>query len=117
LIGIAKELPRKDERYELHRLLAALFSEELSADEKLNIMETEYHIPLEDNTRKDVNIMCNLSQGVLEKGEARGKAEAEVQIILNMSKKGFTVEQIADATNKEIEEIEALIENREPAMV
>jgi hypothetical protein len=52
LIGITKEVPKRNERYELHRLLAVLFSDELSVDEKLNIMETEYHIPLEDNTRK-----------------------------------------------------------------
>jgi hypothetical protein len=113
LIGIAKELPKQDDRYELHRLLAALFSADLSANEKLNIMETEYHIPLEDNTRKDVSVMCNLSQGVLEKGEARGKAE----IIFNMRKRGYTIEQIADVTEKSPEEIRDIIENRKPELV
>jgi predicted transposase YdaD len=125
LIGITKEVPKQDEKYELHRLLAALFSEELSVNEKLNIMETEYHIPLEDNTRKDVSVMCNLSEGVFErgeakgeaKGEARGKAIGEAKIILNMNKKGYTIEQIADVTDKDVEEIKAIIENREPALV
>jgi hypothetical protein len=113
LIGLAEELPKQDEQYGLHRLLAALFSSGLSVDEKLNIMETEYHIPLEDNTRKEVSIMCNLSQGVLEKGEARGEAK----IILNMSKKGFTAEQIADATDKDVEEVKAIIEKCAPTLV
>jgi predicted transposase YdaD len=125
LIGITKEVPEQDEKYELHRLLAALFSAKLSADEKLNIMETEYHIPLEDNARKDVNVMCNLSQGVLEIGEARGKAIGEAvgeargkaEIILNMNKKGYTIEQIADVTDKDVEEVKAIIENRESALV
>jgi hypothetical protein len=117
LIGIAKELPEHDDQYELHRLLATLFSEKLSADEKLNIMETEYHIPLEDNTRKDVSVMCNLSQGVFEKGEARGKAIGKAEIILNMNKNGFSAEQIAEATNEDIEEITAIIEKRELALV
>jgi hypothetical protein len=125
LIGITKEVPKQDEKYELHRLLAALFSDELSVNEKLNIMETEYHIPLEDNTRKDVSVMCNLSEGVFErgeakgeaKGEARGKAIGEAKIILNMNKKGYTIEQIADVTDKDVEEIKAIIENREPALV
>jgi hypothetical protein len=113
LIGITKEVPEQDEKYELHRLLAALFSEELSTDEKLNIMETEYHIPLEDNTRKDVSGMCNLSQGVFERGEAKGEAK----IILSMSKKGYTIEQIADVTEKSPEEIRDIIENRKPELV
>jgi hypothetical protein len=113
LIGLTKVLPEQDERYELHRLLSALFSAKLSVDEKLNIIETEYNIPLENNTRREVDVMCNLSQGVLEEGEAR----KEVKIIINMSKKGYTIEQIADVTDKDVEEVKAIIENREPALV
>jgi hypothetical protein len=105
LIGLSEELPEHDEKYELHRLLVALLSMDLSVNEKLNIIETEYHIPIEDSIRKDVSVMCNLSQGILEKGEAK----AEVKIILNMHKNGFTVEQIACATDKEEEEVRAII--------
>jgi hypothetical protein len=117
LIGIAKELPERDEKYELHRLLAALFSDELSVNEKLNIMETEYHIPLENNTRKDVSVMCNLSEGIFERGEAKGEARGKAEVILNMNKKGYTIEQIADVTEKSPEEIAAIIEKQEPALV
>jgi hypothetical protein len=85
---------------------------DLSVNEKLDIIETEYHIPIEDSIRKDVSVMCNLSQGILEKGEAK----AEVKIILNMHKNGFTVEQIACATDKEEEEVRAIIEKREPVL-
>ena len=35
MIGLAKELPEHDEAYELHRLLGALLSRELTVDEKL----------------------------------------------------------------------------------
>jgi hypothetical protein len=117
LIGLSKELPEQGGRYELHRLLATLFSSDLAANEKLNIMEEEYRIPLEDNTRKDVSVMCNLSQGVLEKGEVRGETKTEAKIILNMSKKGYSVEQIADATDKDIEEVKAIIENHVSVLV
>jgi predicted transposase YdaD len=89
---------------------------DLSVNEKLDIIETEYHIPIEDSIRKDVSVMCNLSQGILEKGEARGKAIGEAKIILNMHKNGFTVEQIACATDKEEEEVRAIIEKREPVL-
>lgn len=117
MIGLAKELPGHNEMYELHRLLGALLSQELTADEKLNIIGTEYNIPLEENLRKDVSVMCNLSQGIEEKGiaigEARGKAIGEAKIILNMHKKGFPVDQIAMVTDRTVEEIEAILEGKE----
>jgi predicted transposase YdaD len=43
-------------------------------------------------------------------GEARGEAKAESKIILKMYKNGFTLEQIADVTDKGIEEIKAIID-------
>ena len=75
MIGLAKELPEHDETYELHRLLGALLSRELTVDEKLDIIGNEYDIPLEENFRKDMSTMCNLSQGVKEEGIAIGRRE------------------------------------------
>ena len=49
MIGLAKELPEHDETYELHRLLGALLSQELTVDEKLSIIGNEYDIPIEEN--------------------------------------------------------------------
>ena len=37
LIGLSKELPEYDEKYELHRLLGALLSRSLSSEEKLRV--------------------------------------------------------------------------------
>ena len=108
LIGLTKELPEHDEKYELHRLLGALLSKKLTSDEKLNIIETEYDIPIEDSLRKDVSVMCNLSQGIRE--------DANAEFIMNMYKKGYTLEQIADVAEKSVEEIEAVIEKREPVL-
>lgn len=105
LIGLSKKLPEKDEKYELHRLLCALLSQKLTQREKLNIIEKEYDIPLEDNIRKDVSVMCNLSQGIVD--ETRDETRAE--IIMNMFKKGYTMEQIADVTDKSVAEIEEIV--------
>ena len=116
LIGLAKELPKQDEKYELHRLLCALLSQKLTTSEKLNIIEKEYDIPLEDNLRKDVSVMCNLSQGIKEDGIAIGEARKEEKIILNMHNNGFTVEQIAMATDKNVEEVKVIIAGKEPAL-
>ena len=52
MLGLAKNLPEHDETYELHRLLGALLSKELTIDEKLNIIGNEYDIPIEENFRK-----------------------------------------------------------------
>ena len=106
LIGIADELPEHDDKYELHRLLSTLLSMELSANEKLGIIKNEYSIAVDDKMREDVSVMCNLSQGIIEKGIAKGQE----QIILNMYENNFTLEQISIATKKSVEEIKVIIE-------
>ena len=121
MIGLAKELPEHDETYELHRLLGALLSRELTIDEKLDIIGNEYDIPLEENFRKDMSTMCNLSQGVKEEGIAigrregleEGRREGHAELITKMYKNGLSVEQIASATDKTVEEVRAIIEGKE----
>lgn len=77
----------------------------------------EYSIPVDDRIREDVRVMCNLSQGILERGEARGEtkgeAKGEARIIFSLYKNGYNVEQIAAATDKTAEEIETIIERKE----
>ena len=109
MIGLAKDLPEYDETYELHRLLGALLSRELTVNEKLDIIGKEYDIPIEENFRKDMSTMCNLSQGVKEEGIAIGEAG----LIITMYKNGFSAEQIASATDKTIEEIKRIIAGKE----
>ncbi len=104
LIGLAKELSKQDENHELHRLLGTLLSKKLTQYEKLNIIEKEYNIPIEEDLRKDVSIMCNLSQGIVD--------DTKAGIIMNMYKKGYTLEQIADITEKSISEIEKIIDKK-----
>jgi hypothetical protein len=112
LIGISNELPEHDEKYELHRLLSTLLSAELTVDEKLGIIKTEYSIPVDDKLRKDVSAMCNLSQGIRE----RTVAERDEKIILNMHREGYTSEQIAKIVERTIGEVEAIIKKRKPIL-
>ena len=112
LIGLSKDLPEHDEKYELHRLLGALLSKQLSTNEKLSIIETEYHIPIEDRIRKDVSIMCNLSQGIREDAVDA----ANTKVIMNMHKKGYSSEQIAEIVEKTIKEVETIIQEKEPIL-
>ena len=107
LIGLAKELPHQDEKHELHRLLGTLLSKSLTQNEKLNIIEKEYDIPSED-LRKDVSVMCNLSQGIVD--------DTKIEIIMNMYENKFSLEQISLATKKSIAEIEKIIKENKHAL-
>ncbi len=46
MVGITKNIPEHDEKYEMHRLLGALLSSDLKEQEKLDILEHEYNIPI-----------------------------------------------------------------------
>ena len=108
LIGITNEIPEHDEKYEMHRLIGALLSSELKEQEKLDIIEHEYNIPISQEFREDVSIMCNLRQGIEDKAIAK--------IVMNMYKIGYTPNQIADAVGVSVDEVEAIIKKKEPAM-
>ena len=52
--------------------------------------------------------MCNLSTGIEEKTTEK--------FILNMYKKGYTLDQIADIAETSVAAVEAVIKKKEPAM-
>ena len=89
LVGIAEDLPEKTEKYELH------------------IIGNEFRIPLESDIRKDVSEMCNLSQGIEERGVEKGLAEAAIR----MYKKGYSIEQISDILAMDIERVKDIVNN------
>ena len=69
--------------------------------------------------------MCNLSQGLVEegiaegivKGRAEGIEEGEAEIIIKMYNKGFTVEEIAETLDKDVEEVKEIIEAKTLSLV
>ena len=109
IVGLNTE---HDEKYEMHRLIGALLSSELKEQEKLDIIEHEYNIPISQEFREDVRIMCNLRSGI----EERATEKTSEKFILNMYKKGYTLDQIADVAETDVDEVEAIIKKKEPAM-
>ena len=121
IIGIAKNLPEKEEKYELHRLLSALLSSDLEVEDKLDIMEKEYDIPLENDIRKDVKEMCNLSQGIREEafeegqeygyreGQEKGEKQKLVRVVTKMHEAKFPLEQIAAIAEISMEKVKEII--------
>ena len=109
IVGLNTE---HDEKYEMHRLIGALLSSKLKEQKKLDIIEHEYNIPISQEFREDVRIMCNLSTGI----EERATEKTSEKFILNMYKKGYTLDQIADVAETGVDEVEAIIKRKEPAM-
>ena len=56
---------------------------------------------------EDVSVMCNLSLGIEERVEKRNNEK----VVMNMYKKGYTTEQIAEIVELDEEEIENIIKN------
>lgn len=57
------------------KLLDVLLSTETGEAEKKHILQNDFAIPMTQTSETEVQAMCNLSQGVLEKGTEKGKAE------------------------------------------
>ena len=115
------DLAYNDEKYELHRLIGALLSDRLRENEKLDIIEKEYKIPLSNDFRKEVDTMCNLSQGIVDRVTAEVTAEVTaknlIDFIMNMYNNKFSLEQISLATKKSVDEVKKIIEEKEAVLV
>lgn len=86
---------------------------------KHSMMNMQSKIPLTEKERRDVKLMCNLSEGIeekaLEKGRTEGREEEKAEFILNMHREGFSLEQIARVARMEIEEIKTIIKEVPPS--
>ena len=115
------DLAYNDEKYDLHRLIGALLSDRLRENEKLDIIEKEYKIPLSNDFRKEVDTMCNLSQGIVDRVTAEVTAEVTaknlIDFIMNMYNNKFSLEQISLATKKSVDEVKKIIEEQEAVLV
>ena len=74
------------------------------------------NFPISNGLREDVRIMCNLSTGIEERATEKATEKTSEKFILNMYKKGYTLDQIADVAETSVEVVEAIIKKKEPAM-
>jgi hypothetical protein len=109
LLGLSEEIPAHDEKYELHRLLGTLLSKKFMPEEKLKIIENEYDIPMEDDFRRELGIMCNLSQGIVD--------DTEERLIISMYDNDINVEKIAVIVGKSIDEVQEIIDSNKAVLV
>ena len=103
-------LGAKDKNYDglirMLDILLNLYTEIGKSQTALDILESDYHLPLR-SVRKEVENMCNLSQGVYDDGIAKGKIANAIKVVKNLLAKGFSLEEaltIADIDKKTYEE-------------
>ena len=67
------------------KLLEVLLSSEREADEKKKILQEEFSIEMDRTFESEVQLMCNLSKGVEEKGRREGRQEGRQEgVILSL---------------------------------
>ena len=72
-----------DENYDgVLKLLDVLLSSEVGASERRRILRDDFDIPMTETLEAEVQAMCNLSQGVEEKGRIKGRAEGRAEGLL-----------------------------------
>lgn len=95
---------------ELLRLLDVLLSSEKKAKEKKEILEKEFHIPMTERIEEEVEHMCNLSDGVENKGIQQGIRLT----VINMLKENLPIEvicRIAECDTSYVEQIQKELGN------
>ncbi len=80
------------------KMLDVLFSNETSVTDKKKLLEDEYDIPMTQKLDEEVSSMCNLSEGVMRKGVAKGMAKGITERTLSnlqslMKNMGLSIEQ------------------------
>ena len=87
------------------KLLEVLLSSERGTKEKQKILQEEFGIRMTQELEREVSEMCNLSDGVEQKGIAKGIAKGITASIRNlMESMGWSIEQAMDALQIPTEE-------------
>ena len=91
----------EDEMTGILKLLEVLLSSERSTKEKREILQEEFNIKMTQELEREVSEMCNLSEGVEQKGIAKGITASIRNLMESM---GWSIEQAMDALQIPTEE-------------
>lgn len=76
VISLSKEYMSSESR--IIRLIGTIFMPLQSFEDKKRTLEDEFGIPMDREIEEDLSSMCNLSDGILEYGEARGISTGKI---------------------------------------
>lgn len=88
----------------LLNLLRLIFKQELSGIEKRKLLEQEYDMKLTDEMGEELDTMCNLSEGIVEKEQKK--------TILRLQKAGEKLSTMAAATGWTLERIKTFLKSQ-----
>ena len=115
LIGLRKETA--DTEYTstgnaLHDLLKIVFSNYLTSEERIDLLEKREDFSADTNLRKELDHMCNLSYGISELAMEKGMELGRIQSIQKLLSKEIAKEDVKnmlDATDEEIATAEEML--------
>ena len=84
-------------------------SKNLSANEKIEVLETEYELP-RDDVGKEVIAVSNLAEGIFEEGHEKGRNKERKTTIENALIGGMTADNIVKIFHYSPEEVKAVEE-------
>lgn len=89
------------------RLLSKVFSGERSAEEKKAVLSEEFQIDVTEEIEQEVGVMCNLSDGLIEKGIEKGEERGMMKTLFSLVKDGIlTLSIAAQRAGMELSEFE-----------
>lgn len=80
--------------HELLKILDVLLSPEKKAQEKKEVLEKKFNIPMTEKMETEVTYMCNLSDGVEQRGIEKGIEANRRTTIINMLKENDPIDKI-----------------------
>ncbi len=87
-------------------MLQVIFQEtDKTAEEKSEILRKKFDIEVTAEMEEELRTMCNLSEGIYERGMAQGEENKTVKMIKNLWQKGMDVDFIKDVTEWTEEQI------------
>lgn len=93
-------------------MLGVMFSDRLNGKEKVKLLQEDLQIYVSDEMKEELDVMCNLSYGIEERGRAEGRAEgrleATIEAIQKMLKKNYSnmeIQEFYDVSDSFIEKI------------
>jgi len=112
MIGLGN--PEETKPGSMLNMLDVLFSDKLEVNKKMELLEDNCKIPMkEERLIEEVETMCNLGQGIYERGLEQGLDQGEkrkaIKTAKNFLKLGkVTVEEIAMCTDLSVDEVKKL---------
>lgn len=79
MVCLSKKLSKEKDPGNLHRMLGTLLSSTMPAAQRKKVLEQEYHIPMTRIMMERSDLMCNLSEAILEDGWREGRAKGHAE--------------------------------------